>query len=515
MNWRDWLGEKSGRSATHRLTMPGEFSLLPNALSVWIADNDLHVLPDQQVQIPNLPLPASVCRSYVTRGLAEIGQREIAFVLAVADVRLKTKFEREVFDVLRLLYKLACDGRTVGFGDITIFGDRGPFDLPGCDFAYLESTDGPGPTLPKDTLLALFLRPEECAAANIAGVYRAVAWIARAYRIFPYPKFSDPSRLTTIPEGLPETILAKLPVVRAPRGAGVFLRNKTIVLRLRGAVLNDLATAFSATTQNPCFALVTGHVSYANGRLVWIPKAEEPEAIGPSGSSLSTTEGGFLVLLGGQAENKAVLVEDGFCAMFRSDAWSILTEAIGSRADAEIAMGGDDDRFVKKFRIEFEHHAGQSMLIDFSRVRLYLPDDILSQRLGGDASILADYIAMLEKAAAAFWAEFAEPKAKGLFVAVGVCGYNKTKVWCEAVGGEIPGELLANLEKVLGEVPAFAAPEGPIAFAIEAGLWHQTADEYPALPHAWVVACTGSDDPLMIPDELFKVIWPEQDRTNQ
>ena len=507
MSWLDRFKAKSRNVVAEPglLVAPGEHVLVSGALSVLVDDHDLRVDRNALMPIAAFALPGNRCRSYLTRGLAKIGQREVMFVLAPQGVGVTLEFEQDVLKILHLVHTLARDGRTVDFGDLTTFGENGPFGLSGCGLAYLESTEGPGPAVPQDALHALLLRPEECAAANVAGVYRAVAWIAHAYRLFPHPKFSEPTRLTAVPAGLPESLLGKLPLLKVPREANAFLRNRTLVLTLDVAVYDPLVNAFAATEQNPGFGIVTGRVPHADGRVVWLPKGGAPEIIGPSGSALSTIEGGFVILMGAQEVNEARIVEDGFFAALHADAWSALRDAIKSRAEFEIAMVGDEDRFVSRFRVEWSGNA-KTMVIELKSVRLYLPNDILRQRLGNDAGLLPDYVAALHRRANSFLETAGRPAAKGILIAVGVRPNKKAKVWCDAIDGEIPGELLRELEQALGEMPAVEVKQGPIAFAIEAGLWRQTPGNFPGMPKAWVEASSAS---LMIPDELFKVIWPE------
>jgi hypothetical protein len=153
--------------------------------------------------------------------------------------------------------------------------------------------------------------------------------------------------------------------------------------------------------------------------------------------------------------------------------------------------------------------AQEAKVVDLDSIRLYLPEDALRQRLGEDASPLAAYIKSLQKETAAFWDKAGKPKAKGLFVAVGVKPGKKARVWCEAVDGEIPTETLTKLEEKLGEVPAVAVKQGPIAFAVEIKLWGQKPEKFPELPKAWREAGQKSKEPLMVPDGLFKVVWPD------
>ena len=48
-----------------------------------------------------------------------------------------------------------------------------------------------------------------------------------------------------------------------------------------------------------------------------------------------------------------------------------------------------------------------------------------------------------------------------------------------------------------------------MAFAIELQLGAAKVKEFPVFPKTWSEASNKSSQPLMIPDELFKVIWPD------
>jgi hypothetical protein len=154
-------------------------------------------------------------------------------------------------------------------------------------------------------------------------------------------------------------------------------------------------------------------------------------------------------------------------------------------------------------------HAQEKKVVELNSVRLYLPDDLLKERLGSDVKPVAEYIKALEKEAAAFWAKTEQPKAKGLLIAVGVKPGKSARVWCDSIDGDIPAETLTKLEKKLGEVAAVDVKEGPIAFALEVKLWEQKPDKFPEMPKAWAEAAKKQKEPLMIPDGLFKHIWAD------
>lgn len=142
-------------------------------------------------------------------------------------------------------------------------------------------------------------------------------------------------------------------------------------------------------------------------------------------------------------------------------------------------------------------------------IRLYLPDAELGRRLvGHDIKSLAGYIKALEKETAAFWSKSTQPKAKGMLIAVGIKPGKKSRVWCEAIGGEISADVLRNLEKQLGEVTPPEVKEAPIAFAINTRFRGQNVEEFPVVPKVWVDAAKAAARQLRIPDDLFKIIWP-------
>ncbi len=95
-------------------------------------------------------------------------------------------------------------------------------------------------------------------------------------------------------------------------------------------------------------------------------------------------------------------------------------------------------------------------------------------------------------------------------IAVGIKSKKVTHVWCEAVDGEIPPEVLLRLEIELEKVEAIDLKQGPIAFAMEINFLGRKPDEYPEFPSKWLEAAKKEEMKLLIPpDELFKKIWPD------
>jgi hypothetical protein len=102
------------------------------------------------------------------------------------------------------------------------------------------------------------------------------------------------------------------------------------------------------------------------------------------------------------------------------------------------------------------------------------------------------------------------PQAKGLLIAVGIKSRTKTRVWCQAVDGDAPTELLQRLEQELAKVEAVDLKKAPAAFAVEISLFGQKPAKYPEFPDSWLRAAKMHRTKFLVPpDDLFKIIWPD------
>ena len=147
---------------------------------------------------------------------------------------------------------------------------------------------------------------------------------------------------------------------------------------------------------------------------------------------------------------------------------------------------------------------------EMKRLQLYVPIPDVENRVGSEIEPLTKYVKALEKATAQFLEREKKPDAKGLLIAVGIVSEKQTKIWCQAVNGECPSELLRKLERTLGELDAIALKNPPMAFGMEMSLWGRKPDEYPRFPDVWVEAAKKNETKRIIPpDDLFKILWPE------
>jgi hypothetical protein len=149
-------------------------------------------------------------------------------------------------------------------------------------------------------------------------------------------------------------------------------------------------------------------------------------------------------------------------------------------------------------------------VIDINQLRLYVPIAELRKRVGADTQPLADYVKALQKAAARCLEKEDLPRSRGLLIAVGLKPGKKVRLWCESVEGEMPARVLRKLERELARVEAIEV-KGVMAFGLEMKVRGHKAKKYPTFPEAWLQAALRSKAKVLSPpDELFKVLWPDE-----
>ena len=151
----------------------------------------------------------------------------------------------------------------------------------------------------------------------------------------------------------------------------------------------------------------------------------------------------------------------------------------------------------------------EKVQFDTQQIRLLVPIPEIERRLGtDDATPLAHYTKALQKSAAEFWAKTPKPKADGLLVTIGIKPGKKSRVWCEAVGGDIPSDILRALEQQLGKIKPVDTKEN-FAYSLECRLGENEAKGFPIVPKAWVDATKDLKKSPIIPDEMFPLIWKD------
>lgn len=140
---------------------------------------------------------------------------------------------------------------------------------------------------------------------------------------------------------------------------------------------------------------------------------------------------------------------------------------------------------------------------------LYLPDNLMVERMGNDVQPLVKYIKAVEKEIDRFWLTQPVPNAKGVLVAVGIKPGKKARAWCEAVEGTIPPGTLRNFEQSLSRVATIDVQKGPIAFALNVELNGKQPTKFPFVPKVWMDTAKNPKARGIVPDGPFKVLWAD------
>ncbi len=146
---------------------------------------------------------------------------------------------------------------------------------------------------------------------------------------------------------------------------------------------------------------------------------------------------------------------------------------------------------------------------DVQIIRLLVPIPQIERRLGtDDVKPLAEYTKSVEKSALEFWSGRDKPPADGLLITIGIKPGKKARVWCEAVGGEIPDKVLSELEAKLSKIKTVDTKEN-FAYSLECRLGEKEAKGFPIIPKKWSDASKSAKKPPVVPDEMFPLIWKD------
>ncbi len=470
------------------------------------------------------------CWCYISEGLVRYGQAEIALLL-------RRKEDEELPPIsyamlFRVFAQIMANGDRIEPGGYSVV--QAP-RLPQQGLCYVTAPSSLG--LPQQTTLVLLLSKEEALLVQNVGGTRLLTRLGQAARHYPFPPWSERDR-TPVATGDEATILARVPLLKAP-SATVCLEGKILTLSLPPTIRRKFDQAFGQLPVSAVLGLLTDFDMHANGHQIWQPGQTSLQAIVQSnGTDREITMdnhfslgGSFLLIIPEQEVNGGRLLEDGFAMMLTDAAHTELRAALLAGNDIDIAAGASDGYSLA---VRWESQAGEyapeagsssghrspggdsgdakhgeGLVAEITATRLYLPDNLLALRIGQDIGPLADYIKVLEKVASRFWQDQGKPEARGVFIAVGVKPGRKSRVWCDPVAGEIPQHTIAALQDALTAVPAIEVRRGPIAFALEVGLWGERPAEFPQFPHAWGGATRMSREPLKVPDGMFGVVWPD------
>lgn len=423
------------------------------------------------------------CWSYVTRGLQEFGQKELMLTLKREAGESAADYPDHPLQFVSSIVPLAAAGRLVDAGDTTRFGAAG--NALGGHFMYIGAQPLPGVDVPRGALAAILISNDELDTLQQCGPARVMSRLGREASHYPCPPWSDRSRVMRAQPRRTETILNRVPRMRARGTTALYERRQNVRIDVSAGGRTLLKQGLESWSPDTPLALLTDVGPLADGCLVWDPDVTALNAIGPANAKGELLAGCFLLIVAGQAHTEFRLIEDGLGLILTREDGNALRDALINGTDLRIP--------TPTGAITVAADPGSGLPLDI--VLLYPETEFIAR--GITAASLSLYVGdlarVIEKAATAHGV----PDAFQLVVAVRPEG--RSRVW------DIAEPLRTQLEAIQPPSPQ----GGPIAFMIRT-----RAEPFapPGLPAEWAAAADALTAELqkrgVSVDEVLDRIWP-------
>lgn len=319
-------------------------TLIPGKLVVFIKTHEIS-WHDQKLQ----------CLSYVTSGLAQLGQKEL--VLTLEDKGgLERPYPESPLEFFNTVYHLSSEGRFVEEGGATEF--KKTF-LGKKAIIYMKRPDEiSGLKTPEDYLCMILLTEKEIDAVNHYGFQRILSILGNVYRHYPSPYWNDLSRKELSLSEIYETsFLNQAYAIPLSKSTVTQIGDKVILKISRGAeVVKKLPSATIPIAILPSLDLS------ADGCFTWNP--EQLSIISPytDASQLTGIGGCFLLLVPDQDTPLVRVIEDGFALLMTNKQWKQFWKAFQTQKPFSIESYGDD----LSFSVEWVDQVNQREKIPYS-----------------------------------------------------------------------------------------------------------------------------------------------------
>ena len=145
-------------------------------------------------------------------------------------------------------------------------------------------------------------------------------------------------------------------------------------------------------------------------------------------------------------------------------------------------------------------------------LRLFQPDSTLQERLPSGVTDLAAYCKTLTWVGTEYFGRLGQDfGSMGVLIAVGIKPGKRIRLWCEQIDGDITPDVWQVFVELLEGAGQNVLPtaSGPVACALECLLGAGPSSGFPIGPSIWQEAARSAAKHLVIPDDLFEVVFPD------
>ncbi|EER45385.1 hypothetical protein I7I53_07829 [Histoplasma capsulatum var. duboisii H88] len=306
------------------------------------------VLPEENVQalifyhtIKSAVSGEVNCWTYISKGLAQVGQKEIVFTIRRRANELEDNLPSAPFQWIKFVYSAAKNGQTVEEFQRTEFHSPSFLDRP--DFKWIvycpahPIADIPASYFPLEWLQVIPLIAPEAEVAQRYGIMRALGHLGAQERWFPFPPWIDRDRQPCITmANMVGTMKESLPLVIV-RGVSALKRGMDIVLHVPQGCALYLKEALAQFQLEHVFALDSTPHKDADSGLLWSNTDTEPRGYA-AGTSNACMNLNYFAFCPCQEMNELKMVEDGFIFMITNPTWASLRQHIEQSTSTNIAL---------------------------------------------------------------------------------------------------------------------------------------------------------------------------------
>jgi len=304
--------------------------IIPGALSAQVY---WHTIPYSQ------PVP---CWTYVTQGLWAHQQKELVITLRRTEPSGDDEAPSFVPELLKYIFSLAKQGRTVdagGYTSMMVAGAAAKVGLP-FNLLYLHPIPLGGIPIPAPALTVRFMSVEEYQFYQAFGSTRLIAAWAQHYHYFPTPPWSEmPAPQVVSMERFQGSILNKTARAHLPQST-VNLEGDEVVFRLHPAARAALARHLEQIPPSQPVAFLPTFDPQADSGLTWIPEQKQTTLNLTPTSTRARIAGCFMLFIPEQQAAAARIFEDGFALLVPTKTWQDIREAMVKGEDMEVRTSG-------------------------------------------------------------------------------------------------------------------------------------------------------------------------------